>query len=105
MAYFAKVLNGKVVDIMICDQDYMDNYIDTSPGTWIETFKDGSARGHYAGVGSTYDSENDRFLKEQPYPSWTLDEETLSWNPPSIKPEGTHKWNEETQTWDALESE
>ena len=37
MAHFSKVLNGKVVELIVADQEFIDNYIDTSPGTWIKT--------------------------------------------------------------------
>lgn len=37
----------------------------------------------------------------QPYPSWTLDEETRMWAPPISYPEDNnlYSWNEETQSW------
>jgi hypothetical protein len=30
-------------------------------------------RGNYAGIGYTYDADNDVFYSPQPYASWTLD--------------------------------
>jgi hypothetical protein len=32
-------------------------------------------RGNFAGIGFTYDEENDVFYSPQPYPSWILNEE------------------------------
>ena len=56
-------------------------------------------RKNYAGVGHIYDPVRDAFYAEQPYPSWTLDEETCIWQPPTPKPEGNYVWDEETQNW------
>ena len=63
-------------------------------------------RKQFAGVGYTYDDVNDVFVSPQPYPSWSLDE-NHDWQPPSPKPddENTYTWNEETQSWDIVESE
>ena len=73
---FAKVKNGIVIEVMVADQEFIDNFIDTSPGTWIETRKDRSIRKNYAGIGFSYDSTRDAFIPPQPYPSWTLNEES-----------------------------
>ena len=35
MSYFAKVVDGIVINVIRADQDFMDNYIDTVPGAWI----------------------------------------------------------------------
>jgi hypothetical protein len=56
-------------------------------------------RKNYAGVGYIYDPERDAFYAEQPYPSWTLDEETCTWQPPTLKPEGQYYWKEDTTEW------
>ncbi len=45
---------------------------------------------------------NDVFIYEQPFPSWSLDD-NFNWQPPVPKPEEVDKvytWNEETQSWD-----
>ena len=66
-------------------------------------------RGNYAGIGMVYDQENDVFYSAQPYPSWTLNEETWSWDCPvpypNIDPDSPtiYEWNEEDQTWDLIE--
>ena len=46
-----------------------------------------------------YDPVRDAFYREQPYPSWTLNEETCIWEAPTPKPEGNYIWDEETQNW------
>jgi hypothetical protein len=64
-------------------------------------------RGNYAGIGAIYDEVNDVFYAPQPYPSWTLDNTTWTWQPPIACPQKTSKdttyiWNEETQNWDLV---
>lgn len=57
-------------------------------------------RKNYAGVGYIYDPVRDAFYTEQPYPSWTLDESTCYWQPPTPRPEeGVWYWNEPTLEW------
>jgi len=36
---------------------------------------------------------------EQPYPSWTYDEETNEWVPPVAKPDADAEWDEDSQEW------
>ena len=56
-------------------------------------------RKNYAGVGYIYDPVRDAFYGEQPYASWTLDESTCYWQPPTPKPEGAWYWKEDTTEW------
>lgn len=58
-------------------------------------------RKNFAGIGYTYDKDCDAFIQPQPYASWTLNEETCQWQPPTPYPddEQMYLWNEETQTW------
>ena len=44
-------------------------------------------RGNYAQLGHLYDEELDAFVEKQPFPSWTFDQETYSWYPPTPYPE------------------
>ena len=123
MSYFAKVLDGKVVQVIAAEQEFFSTFIDTSPGTWIQTSyntrngihygedgtpDDGVAlRGNYAGIGYVYDYENDVFYEPQPYPSWTLDKTKWKWIPPVALPSdagtGTppkyYSWNESEKNW------
>jgi hypothetical protein len=55
-------------------------------------------RKNYAGIGDTYDPILDAFYQPQPFPSWTLDEETCVWEPPVPYP-GESLWDEETLSW------
>ena len=57
-------------------------------------------RKNYAGVGYIYDPVRDAFYTEQPYASWTLDESTCYWHPPTPRPEGRDwYWKEDTTEW------
>ncbi len=58
---------------------------------------------NYAGINFVYDEANDIFIAPQPYPSWTLDEATCTWEAPTPKPDGNYTWNEETQAWDQID--
>lgn len=99
---WAKVKNQIVVDVMVADQEFMDNFIDTSAGKWIETKADGSIRKNYAGIGYTYDETKNAFIPPQPYPSWILDEGTCLWKCPVAYPsdDKMYVWNEADQQWD-----
>lgn len=62
-------------------------------------------RGNYAGVGYKYHADIDAFVAPQPYPSWTLNTETFSWDSPVPYPDdedNQYEWNEEAQTWDLI---
>ena len=58
---------------------------------------DGTAfRGNYAGIGYTYDTENDVFIAPQPYDSWTLNTSTWVWEGPIPYPDdgNDYLWDE-----------
>jgi vacuolar-type H+-ATPase subunit I/STV1 len=57
-------------------------------------------RKNYAGVGYMYDPVRDAFYTAQPYPSWTINEDTCYWEAPTPRPEGMDwHWNEPTLEW------
>ena len=123
MAHFAKVVDGKVVNVIVAEPDFFDNFLDNSPGKWIQTSynthknihygpdgqPDGgiALRGNYASIGGVYDEVNDVFYEQKPYPSWILNTLTWDWEAPIPCPATTrtnqwdpvYKWDEETQTW------
>jgi hypothetical protein len=73
-------------------------------GTWKQTSYNNSIRKRYAGTGFTYNSALDAFIPPKPFPSWTLNEETADWDPPTPRPtDGVWQWNEEQQQWDSLD--
>lgn len=69
-------------------------------GNWIQTSYNDNFRGRFAGVGFKYYPELDAFAPPQPYPSWTLNEETWDWEAPVPYPVGgKYEWDEDTLTW------
>ena len=124
MAHFAKVVNGVVDQVIVAEPEFFDTFVDSSPGEWIQTSyntkggvhynpetgePDGGValRKNYAGVGFTYDRDKDAFIPPQPYPSWTLNEESCLWSAPVAYPEDEqlYTWNEDTTSWDVVTEE
>ena len=78
-------------------------------------------RGNYAGIGMTYDEDNDIFISKKPYASWVLDVPSASWKSPiGDAPEltqeqkdqntaNTHRWsytwNEAGQSWNLVNTQ
>ena len=77
-------------------------------------------RGNYAGIGYSYDEENDLFMPKKPHASWGLNVAEARWQSPigdapaltdeqqSQNDAETHKWgyswNESGQSWDLTDS-
>lgn len=111
MSHFAKVLNGQVVQVIVAEPEFFDTFVDTSPGSWIQTSYNTYGnqhllggtpmRGNFASVGMVYDSENDVFYASKPYPSWTLNKSTWTWEAPSLMPTDgkLYDWNEDSKSW------
>jgi len=117
MGHFAKVLDGKVVQVIVAEPDFFDTFVDTSPGTWLQTSyntrnnvhygSDGKPdngvplRGNYAGIGYIYDQNNDVFYPPCPFPSWSLNKTNWAWEAPVPVPVegGPYNWDEATKTW------
>ena len=127
MAHYAKVTNGIVEEVIVAEASFFDTFIDSSPGEWIQTSyntesgvhysnnydedtksypTDGSTplRKNFAGVGDTYDNTRDAFIAPQPYPSWTLVEDTCNWENPVAYPDDgkVYEWNEATTSWEDM---
>ena len=143
MAHFAKLgANGKVIAVLTMDNDKMLNadgvedervgqewlerhnnwpaemWIQTSYNTYGNEHKNGGTpfRGNYAGIGYSWDDDNNIFWPKKPHASWVKDIATASWkspigDPPALTAEqtsqneaGTHSWsyvwNESGQSWD-----
>ena len=68
---------------------------------WRQTSYNGTFRKNYAGIGYTYDPDRDAFIPPQPFPSWTLNEDTCIWQAPvPMSMDGKiYSWDELTQTW------
>ena len=101
---FVKVKDGVVIESIIASPEFIDSYVDSTPGTWLETKQDGSIRKNYAGIGYTHDAENDAFIAPKPFNSWVLNNTTFQWEAPvAIPDDGKHYvWNETDQQWDEV---
>jgi hypothetical protein len=75
----------------------------TSFNTYGGQHKDGGIpyRKNYAGIGFIYDENRDAFIPPQPYPSWTLNENSCLWEPLSFYPndEKFYEWDELNKLW------
>ena len=107
MSHFAKIENNLVTNVIVAEQDFIDNHCE---GTWVQTSyntrgnvhygQDGepdggiALRGNYAGLGYTYDADNDVFYEPKPYASWTL-ADTWLWVAPIVYPD-----DDKSYTWD-----
>lgn len=111
MGHFAKVVNGKVEQVIVAEPEFFTTFVDTSPGTWLQTSYNTIGnqhtlggtplRGNYAGVGFTYDQANDVFYAPQPYASWVLDQADWTWEAPVAMPTDgkVYNWDEATKSW------
>ena len=109
MSHFAKIENGTVTQVIVAEQDVIDSgifgngWVQTSYNTHGGVHANGGTplRKNFAGIGYTYDSQRDAFISPQPYPSWTLVEETCQWTAPVAMPTDGKKytWNEATLAW------
>jgi hypothetical protein len=120
MAHFAEIDENNIVTrVLVVDNEQEDRgqeFLATDlglGGTWIKTSYNTIAgvhsnggtplRKNYAGIGYTYDSVRDAFYAPKPFASWTLDEDTCTWNAPTPMPVEEGKfftWNEDTTSWE-----
>ena len=140
MAHFARVNSENIVtyvtvvdDLIITDENGIEReelgvehlkttIPDSINDRWIQTSYNTSKgihllggtpfRKNFAGIDGTYDEVNDAFVPHKPYESWTLDEETYTWNSPLPQPELTEEqfnegfsylWSERDQNWRLIE--
>lgn len=117
MSHYAKVVDGKVTQVIVAEADFFNTFVDSSPGTWIQTSyntrgnvhygQDGTpdggvaVRGNYAGIGYIYDNVNDVFYAPQPYASWTISAPTWNWQAPVAMPADgkAYNWEESSKSW------
>ena len=110
MSHFAKVVDGKVTQVIVAEPEFFETFVDSSPGTWIQTSYNTHGnqhpegrplRGNYAGIGYTYDATNDVFYAPKPYNSWVLNESTWLWKAPVAMPNDgkVYEWDEATTNW------
>lgn len=95
MSHFAKVVDGKVTQVIVAEPEFFTTFVDSSPGEWIQTSyntignqhtQGGTPlRGNYAGIGYTYDRENDVFIAPKPAEDATLNTTTWLWEVPVVE--------------------
>ena len=123
MAHFAE-LDGsnKVIRVIVVSNDITtaagplgdnDMHIDGETwctnllgGSWKQTSYNDKFRKQYAGMGMTYDAAKDKFIRPQPFASWTLDGDD-SWEPTVAGPNDSQmigyeiSWNEDLLRFEA----
>ena len=110
MAHFAKVVDSKVVQVIVAEPEFFNTFVDSSPGAWIQTsyrthggqHPEGTPlRKNYAGIGYSYDAGRDAFIPPKPFASWTLNETTCLWDAPVAMPTDgkVYSWDEEAGNW------
>tara|TARA_R110000737_G_scaffold322060_1_gene334307 strand:+ start:89 stop:445 length:357 start_codon:yes stop_codon:yes gene_type:complete len=117
MTHFAQITDGTVIRVIVAEQQF----IDSQPGTWIQTSYNTRGGVHYApnsstadggvalnknyaGIGFTY-VDGVGFHAPQPYPSWSLNADTYVWEPPTAYPsdDKMYRWDEDTTSWVEIE--
>jgi len=124
MAHFAKLGKGNIVtavhvvsnDVATTEQAGVDflNDLHKTRDVWKQTSYNTKGgvhllggtpfRKNYAGVGFTYNQTKDAFIPPKPFDSWTLNETTCLWEPPTEHPNDGqyYTWNETNKTWDEV---
>ena len=64
-------------------------------------------RGNYAGIGYTFDPENDVFYAPKPYSKWVLNESSWTWEAPEEYPDDgkEYVWNDNKGEWEEIVEE
>jgi len=124
------MLNAAGIEDESVGQDYLQSHNNWPRNMWIQTSyntRDGkhydnktgelsadqskALRGNYAGLGYTWDKDNNIFYRKKPYASWVLNTSEARWqspigDPPALTEEeittnsSYHEWNESNQSWD-----
>lgn len=108
MAHYAFLDENNIVTEVIVGIDETDTTHDWEQ--WYGEFRgqvckrtsyNGNIRKNYAGIGYTYDAQRDAFIPPQPFPSWTLVEETCRWTAPVARLDDgkLYDWDEATLSW------
>jgi len=74
-------------------------------GNWVQTSYNSSVRKNFAAKGYVYDLDRDAFIPPNSYGSWTLNEDTCLWEPPTPYPTdgADYTWDEGTTSWVVVE--
>jgi hypothetical protein len=107
MAHYAFLDNNVVVDVIV-GIDETELIEGLEPEIWYANFRgqvckrtsyNSKIRGTYAGIGFSYNEEEDIFVTPQPYPSWIR--AGSFWNAPIEYPNdgNRYSWDEELGDW------
>lgn len=117
MAYFAEINDSNIVTrvVAVADSDCLDGDGNESEAvgivflkallgdstTWVQTSYNARIRKNYAGIGYSWDSSRNAFIPPKFFNSWTLNETTCDWNPPTAVPDSTNRyyWDEDNTEW------
>ena len=112
MAHFAVLDGNNIVTAVhvVADADCLDGSDNESEavgitfcealwgaGTYKQTSYNNNIRKQYAEIGDTYDAAKDKYIKPQPYASWTLNADDDWESPLGVQPHAVGKsynWDE-----------
>ena len=107
MAHYAFLNDNNIVTEVITGIDETELIEGLDTEIWYGNFRgqvckrtsyNSNIRGTYAGIGFSYNPDEDIFVTPQPYPSWIRS--GSFWNAPTPMPtEGKWYWDEPTLTW------
>jgi len=108
MAHYAFLDENNIVTEVITGIDETELIEGLTPEVWYGNFRgqackrtsyNNNIRGIYAGIGYSYNSDEDIFVAPQPFPSWTRS--GSFWNAPTPRPEDDkfYTWDEDSLTW------
>jgi len=112
MAHYAFLDSNNIVTEVIVGIDESELIEGLDPETWYGNFRgqackrtsyNSNIRGTYAGIGYSYNEEEDIFITPQPFPSWIRS--GSFWNAPVDYLEDGNKyiWNEDNLSWDLID--
>ena len=113
MAHYAFVDENNVVTEVITGIDETELIEGINPEIWYGNFRgqkcirtsyNSKIRGTYAGIGFTYNPEEDVFVAPQPYSSWIRS--GSFWHAPVEYPDTNklYEWDENTLSWIEIEA-
>ena len=108
MAHYAFLDENNIVTEVITGIDETELIEGLSTEVWYGNFRgqackrtsyNNNIRGIYAGIGYSYNSDEDIFVAPQPFPSWTRS--GSFWNAPTPRPEDDkfYTWDEDSLSW------
>ena len=101
MSHFAKLDSNIVTEVIVSEKDFINSGRVGDEFLWVQTSYNNNFRKNYAGIGYTYDATRDAFIPPQPFPSWTLNEDTCQYEAPVAYPDDDkmYNWDESTTNW------